>query len=188
MKPKLLTSVLLFVSGYSPLFVIFAVKDFDFDNYSFHHPKAVTALISIAVLSILLLFAIMRRFRTGDILVEVTVVRNRSIDIINYTIPYMISFFGIDLSKPADVIAVTIFLLILLLLTVTSKAVFINPALAIAGYQFYDVEYRFDGKEYSTVVISDEEPSRGHKYRFLALSRYLYFLTEEEGGFPDNAS
>ena len=186
MKPKLFTSILLFISAYSPLFAIFAVKDFDFDNtYSFRHPFPIGVLLIITVISIAMLFAIMHRFHAGDVIVEIIGVKNRSVDIINYTIPYMISFFGVDLSKPSDVIAVTVFLAILLILTVSSKAVFINPILAIAGYQFYDINYRFDGKEHSTVVISKLEPHRGHRYSLLSLTKYLYFITEEEGGSPE---
>ena len=112
--------------------------------------------------------------------VEVIAVRNRSVDLINYTIPYMLSFFGIDLSSASDVISITIFLLIMLLLTVTSKSIFLNPILAAVGYGLYDLDYRFDNKLNSVTVISKLEMHPGDRFYVRSLTRFLYFVTEEE--------
>ena len=134
MKPRIFTAILLFISAYSPLFLILAVKDFDFKTtHQLIHPLPIYIMLGIVVLSIILLFTTVAKIK-GGIVVTVKTVKNRSVDLINYTIPYMLSFFGIDLSKPEDVIAISIFLLILLLLTITSKSVFINPVLALVGY------------------------------------------------------
>ena len=37
MKPRILTAILLFISAYSPLILILAVKDFDFDCCSYKY-------------------------------------------------------------------------------------------------------------------------------------------------------
>ncbi len=111
---------------------------------------------------------------------EIVSVKNRSVDLINYTIPYMLSFFGVDLSKPEDVISITIFLGIMLLLTITSKSVFLNPILALANYGLYDLEYKFDDKVCSTIVISKHEMRSGDRFYVRSLTRFLYFVTEEE--------
>jgi len=180
MKPRIITSVLLFISGYSPLFIIFAVKDFDFvGNKSFNHPIAIWTMLGITTLSIVLLFVTVRTMKRGNMSVEVVSVKNRSVDLINYTIPYMLSFFGIDLSKPEDIISICIFMLIMLLLTITSKSVFINPILAMANYNLYDLEYKFDGKIFSTVIISKEEVYVGERYYMRSLTRFLYFVTQK---------
>lgn len=180
MKPKLFTAILLFISAYSPLFIILAVKDFDFKaTYRFHHPVPVYILFGITALSIILLFATVATMKRGNLVGEVISVKNRSVDLINYTIPYMVSFFGVDLSKPEDIISISVFLLILLLLTVTSKSVFMNPLLAVVGYGLYDLEYRRDGKTYSTVVLSKHELHTGERYYLRSLTRFLYFVIEE---------
>ncbi|HRZ48662.1 MAG TPA: hypothetical protein P5338_04630 [Bacteroidales bacterium] len=181
MKPKLFTAILLFISAYSPLFWILVVKDFDFDNnHRFQHPIPVYVLLGFTALSIILLFITVATMKRGNLIGEVVTVKNRSVDLINYTIPYMVSFFGIDLSKPQDVIAITIFLLILLLLTITSKSVFMNPLLAMAGYGLYDLEYKRDGKIYSTVILSKHELHTGERYYIRSLTRFLYFVVEQE--------
>jgi hypothetical protein len=180
MKPKIFTAILLFISAYSPLFLIFAVKDFDFKtNDGFLHPIAIYVLLSITLLSIIVLITTVVSMKRGNMCIEVVSVKNRSVDLINYTIPYMIAFFGADLSKPDDVIAIIIFILIMLLLTLTSKSVFLNPILAMAGYGLYDLEYKFDGKICTTVVISKHDMRSSELYYITCLTRFLYFVTEE---------
>jgi hypothetical protein len=186
MKPKILTSILLFISAYSPLFIILAIKDFDFQTtHQLKHPLAIYILLGCTLVSISLLFATVSTIKRGNMCVEIVSVKNRSVDLINYTIPYILSFFGIDLSKPEDVIAITIFMLIMLLLTITSKSVFLNPVLAMIGYGLYDLEYKFDGKTCSTIVISKLEMHTGDKFYIRSLTRFLYFITEEKNNITD---
>jgi hypothetical protein len=182
MKPRIFTSILLFISAYSPLFLILAVKDFDFQTtHQLKHPLAIYILLGLTLLSVILLFVTVSTIKRGNMCVEIVSVKNRSVDLINYTIPYMLSFFGIDLSKPEDVIAITIFMLIMLLLTITSKSVFLNPVLALVGYGLYD----FDGKTCSTIVISKLEMHTGDRFYIRSLTRFLYFVTEEKNKNTD---
>lgn len=181
MKPRVFTAILLFISAYSPLFLILAVKDFDFENaYNFKHPIGIYIMLSIAVLSVILLFATVCSIKKGNMPATIKSVKNRSIDLINYTIPYIVSFFGFDLSKTEDIISLTIFLLLMLLLTIKSKSVFMNPILLLAGYNLYDMDYEFDGKLHSTIVISKYDMRSGEVYYIRSLTRFLYFVTEKE--------
>lgn len=180
MKPRIYTAILLFISAYSPLFLILAVKDFDFKTtHHLNHPLPIYLMLGVSVFSIILLFASVAYMKRGSMSVEIVSVKNRSVDLINYTIPYMLSFFGIDLSKPEDVISISIFLIIMLLLTITSKSVFLNPILAIVGYGLYDLEYKFDGKVFSTIVICKDELHTGERFYIRSLTRFLYFVTQK---------
>lgn len=181
MKPKLLTAILLFISAYSPLFLILVVKDFDFYcSYSFKHPFGISILLGVSVLSVILLFVTINLIKRGNMPVTVKVVKNRSIDLINYTIPYIVSFFGFDLAKVEDIISLSIFMLLLLLMTIKSKSVFMNPILLLAGYNLYDLEYEYDGKQGSAMVISKKEIKSGERFYIRSLTRFLYFITEKE--------
>jgi len=181
MKPRLPTAILLFISAYSPLFLILAVKDFDFYcDLSFRHPIGISILLGISALSVILLFITVKSIRRGNMPVTITSVKNRSVDLINYTIPYIVSFFGFDLAKVEDIISLSIFLLLLLLLTIKSKSVFMNPILLLAGYNLYDLEYEFDGKPCTTIVISKHEMKSGERFYIRSLTRFLYFVTEKE--------
>lgn len=181
MKPKLITSILLFVSAYAPLFIILAVKDFDFSStYKFKHSIPIYILLGLTVISIVLLFVAIGSIKRGNMPVKVKSIKSRSVDLINYTIPYIVSFFGFDLSKTEDVVSLTIFLLLMLLMTIKSKSVFMNPILLLAGYNLYDLEYEFDGKTNSTIVISKHDMRNGDIYYIRSLTRFLYFVTEKD--------
>jgi hypothetical protein len=181
MKPKILTAILLFISAYSPLFLILAVKDLDFVcTHKFKHPLAVGIIIGISILSVVLLFTTVKLIKRGNMLVTITEVKNRSVDLINYTIPYIVSFFGFDLSKMEDILSLTIFLTLLLLLTIKSKSVFMNPILLIAGYNLYDLEYEYDGKKRETIALSKCEMRRGERFYIRSLTRFIYFVTQKE--------
>lgn len=181
MKPKLFTAILLFISAYSPLFIILAVKDFDFSStHAFNHPITVAIMLLLTLASITLLFITIAKIERGNMLVKVQSVQNRSADLINYTIPYILSFFGFDLSKWADIISLTIFLLIMMLLTIKSKSVFLNPILALRGYGLYDLEYQFNGQQYSVIALCREELRPGDICFVRSLTRFLYFVTEKK--------
>lgn len=181
MKPRLFTAILLFISAYSPLFVILAVKDFDFNNtHHFKHPITIYAMLGIALLSVVLLFVSVSKMKRGNMCITVKTVKNRSVDLINYTIPYIVSFFGFDLSKIEDSVSLSIFLLLMLLLTIKSKSVFMNPILLLAGYNLYDLEYEYDGKVCSTIIISKEEMYTGERFYIRSLTRFLYIVKEQE--------
>jgi hypothetical protein len=180
MKPRILTAILLFISAYAPLFVILAVKDFDFScTLKFKHSIPVYILLWLTACSIGLLFYAVGSIKRGNMPVKVKTVKSRSVDLINYTIPYIVSFFGFDLSKTEDVVSLIIFLLLMLLLTIKSKSVFMNPILLLAGYNLYDLEYEFDGKTNTVIVISKHEMRNGEAYYIRSLTRFLYFVTEK---------
>lgn len=180
MKPKIWTSILLFISAYSPLFLILAVKDFDFENtYRLQHPLAVYILLGLSVLCVIILFLILKSIKRGNMPVKIRSVRNRSVDLINYTIPYILSFFGFDLSKWEDVISLAIFMTIMLVLTITSRSLFLNPILAFAGYGLYDIDYEFNGETKTISVLSKIELKVGEQVYIKSLTRFLYLIKEQ---------
>lgn len=180
MKPKIWTSILLFISAYSPLFLILAVKDFDFDcTFRLKHPLAIYILLGLSFLSVIILFLTIRLMPKGNMPVEIKSVSNRSVDLINYTIPYILSFFGFDLSKWEDIISLAIFLTIMLVLTITSRSLFLNPILAFAGYGLYDIDYEFNGNTKSIAVLSKFELKTGQKFYIKSLTRFLYLIKEK---------
>lgn len=180
MKPKILTAILLFISAYSPLVLILAVKDFDFECCrNFHHPITIWILLGVSVLSIFLLFYSINSIKKGNMPVKVVEIQNRSVDLINYTIPYIVSFFGFDLAKIDDVISLSIFMLLMLILTIKSKSVFLNPILLIAGYNLYNLKYELNQKQESRIILSKYEPKKGEQYYIRSLTRFLYLIKEK---------
>jgi hypothetical protein len=64
----------------------------------------------------------------------------------------------------------------MLVLTITSRSLFLNPILAFAGYGLYDIDYEFNGSVKSTSVLSRYELRKGEIYFIKGLTRFLYLV------------
>src|SRR5258707_12984776 len=126
MKPRLWLSLVIFVSAYAPLALLFAIRDFDGQKKSFGHPPFVWASLGIAAGSIILPLFTMRSVR-GQFTAKINRVSLRSNDLLNYSIPYLIAFFSVDFGKWQDVAALTLFMALLFLLSLKTQSIFINP-------------------------------------------------------------
>ena len=181
MTPKpLITAPLLFISAYSPLFLILIVKDFNHEKTCWlNHPWVALFLIILVVLSNVFLYISIRSVDKGNNMVEVISTKNRSLDLINYTIPYIIPFVGVNLSTLGDIFSLIVFLLMMMLLTIKSQTVFMNPVFLILGYNLYDMEYLSSskGEKKNTIVLS-KQLKTGDKCYIIGMSDFLYFVKE----------
>jgi hypothetical protein len=176
MNPRRWTSVVFFLSSYAPLAPIIIFKDYDRRYHRIAHPIGVAIVAAIAVISVILLFLAMRSIREG-VVVDVRSVSNKSGELVNYTIPYMISFFGFDLGDGNAVFAFVFFLLLMYVLTVRTQNVFINPMLALRGWSLYDVTFA-DGKiDRQGTFLTREELRPGHSATIQRVARFFYIVT-----------
>jgi len=177
MKPRFWTSLMLFVSAYAPLGVIVAAKDFDYTKFSFQHPWGCGVALTLAVLSVLLLWFVMQRL-PGQHPVEVKTVKGRAGDLVNYAIPYLVTFVTVDeFFQAANLIAFGLFMALLFILTLKTQSLFINPVLAVMGYGLYDVEFREGKHTREGVLLCRGELSPGGTVRILRLSQFLFLAT-----------
>jgi hypothetical protein len=178
MKTKLFASIIIFLSAYSPLALILAIKDFDQQKNDFNNPFIIYSVLTIAVMSIVFLFLIMRYFKYGQE-IEVKNISSISGELVNYTIPYMISFFGFDMSKTVDLISFVIFMTLLCILTIKTQSIFMNPILAVIGYGHYRLEYEENGIKKEAVFISGIKLKKESRYRIDRLSDYTFIVINE---------
>ncbi|MCW0217029.1 MAG: hypothetical protein OJI67_01790, partial [Prosthecobacter sp.] len=87
------------MSAYSPLAVILMIQDMDIKTWKLGHPYVVFSLIGVAVLSCFILWAAVSFVKTSSPTVLVKKVSNRSGELVNYSIPYLVSFFVMDLGN-----------------------------------------------------------------------------------------
>lgn len=178
MKPRFWVSLAIYVSAYFPLVLIFVIKDIDPDIMQLQHPIVSYVLLIIALFSVLIVLFTIRTIRQGDLIV-VKKVSNKSGELVNYSIPYMISFFNFNLGDWRAVASLSLFMSILFLLAHKSQNVFINPILAIAGFGLYDITFSDNGRERQGLALSNKELKIGSAYLVQKLSTYLYFVTAD---------
>jgi hypothetical protein len=191
---RLLPSIAIFISGYTPLFLIMAIKDIknflwyhkSFDNpvlgiselkipyfIEFSNSGTVVSLVAISALSIFLLNYVLKNISRNPFKISIEKAKSRSSEVVNYTIPYMISFVAFDLSKWQDLVSLIIFLSILCLVSIRSQSIFINPILAALGYGLYDCEYTEDGNRKECVMLSKCDLASGSKKQYIKINNYM---------------
>ena len=66
-------------------------------------------------------------------------------DLMNYTLPYIVSFMGINYNETNKFVGFCVFLAWMFWITHKSGQTFLNPILIALGWRLYDVTYQFAG-------------------------------------------
>ena len=173
MKPRIGISFILFLSAYAPLALLFAVREFDSARKWFHHPRFVLGVLIGAILSLLLLRFAMSRLK-GQFRITVCRVTLRSNDLINYSIPYLISFFGVDFGKWQDVTALSMFIVLIFILSHNTQSIFIKQTLALLGYGLYEIDFKEGTKQKTGLFLAKDDLVPNTEYAMERISRFLY--------------
>jgi len=139
----------------------------------FNNSSVVWGLTIVAALSLLLLWYVLKNITSDPFVITITKAKSRSSEVVNYTIPYMISFVAFDLSKGQDLLSLIIFMGILCLLSIRSQSIFINPILAALGYGLYDCVYEENGKEKECVMLSPKDLITNDIVKYKKLNNYM---------------
>lgn len=101
-------------------------------------------------------------------------------DLINYVVPYILSFITISFEDKSKMLGFGIFLAWIFWITFKSGQIVMNPVLAVFGWKLYEVKYAFlnspdilTGRSLSRVVL---QPA--HVYRHAALQDVMIVRDE----------
>jgi len=132
--PSILMRLLLFVSSYFPLSVIFFVLLLS------NHPVTAILILSFGTIGLIGL-AVYLRFvgRLGAIRVKIKDFKSRDAESMSYIVSYVIPFLAIPFSSVGQGIALSIFFVVLAILYVNSNMIHINPMLNLGHYHIYEV-------------------------------------------------
>ena len=166
----------MFVSSYSPLALILLIKDFDSSTKRLSNPWPAIVGLAVALLSIVILFLALHFIRDG-FHVTVRKVSNRSNELVNYSIPYMISFFGFDLGSYKEVLSFLIFMVLMCFLTIRTQSLYINPILAMAGFGLYDVEFEENGELKTAILLAKRELKRNSVCTIQRITSFMFLDT-----------
>ena len=173
MRLKLWVAILMFLSSYSPLVLILAARDFNYQTLSVTTPDVVLPALLIAAISCVILMVVMRQFRGGEF-ATVQSTDNRSIELFNYTIPYLISFLSLNIGAINDLIAFGLFMLLMFGLTYKTDNLYINPVLTFMGYGLYHLTVTISGQSYQVNALLKKRPEQGSEYFLEKITPFLY--------------
>lgn len=165
MKLKFWISLCVFISSYFPLALIFALQDFDYSRFRLQHPLPIFVTIVFSCICIIftwLALFVPRWGRRGTQTIKITNVSLQSATLINYSLPYAVSFFSIKLDDPGSVLSFLVFMAIMFSLSYLTDTILLNPLFILFGYKLYDINYRIVGKtqEHHGLLLSADASLR----------------------------
>lgn len=176
MKLKFLPALLMFVSSYFPLVLIFVIKDWDDRSMRPAHPETAAAILLVALAAVAVVLVAARKIE-GGISVHITRMSNKSGDMFTYTIPYMISFYNFNFGDWKTIASLFVFMSLMFALSYRTQFVFINPVLALARYSLFECQFKDGAREVSGLLISRHTFQINETCIIQQLSSYLYFVT-----------
>lgn len=185
MKLKFIPALLMFVSSYFPLALIFIIKDLDNATFLPMHPIVAAVVVVTVMLACAVVLIAVSKIESG-VPVKITKVSNKSGDMFTYTIPYMISFFNFNLGDWKTLLSLFVFMSLMFALADRTQNVFINPVLALAGYGLYDCQFRDGSREVQGLLISKYDFQLGDICVIERLSNYLYFVSSVQSKEKSN--
>lgn len=161
MNLRLWTAAIIFVGSYLPLSLILLAQDFNSADLNlkpclifwgedsqcklpFLHPYAsltiffVTLFCFVATLAVLWLLPMGRK-------VMLKSAEHVPAELMNYTLPYVVSFMGIGYKDGEKFFGMAIFLLWIFWITHKSGQVILNPVLVAFGWRLHKITYSFEG-------------------------------------------
>lgn len=170
MQFRILTAAIVFIGSYLPLAVILLAQSFDYSAFdrSFCWPvnRADCELPLYSPLFSLSLFAL-TLVCFGITLLALAMVRpSLSVtvdgadyiptDLMNYSLPYVVSFMSVDYQETGKFVGFLVFLSWMFWITYRAGQVILNPVLIAFGWRLYTTTYRFAGSNdvFTSTVLS----------------------------------
>lgn len=178
-----ITKLLLFISAYSPLLLIIAIKTYSYkitiplDKVPYEIPIISIGLIVLFIIFIFISFHLINRSKSNTRkYIIVNNVDEKTDIILSYLIPYIISF--ISLGTPEEIISAIVIFTFVFLIYSNSEIIYINPIFMLFGYKFYHL---YTEKNY-VILLSKQDMYRsiGEKIEVKQLSSRLYIVEGEK--------
>lgn len=165
--PSLLIRLLLFLSSYFPLAVIFAVQLY-LKNHAFWSVVCLLAGFS----GLIGLAAFMRTStKINPLTIKVATVSRRDGEAMSYIVTYLLPFIALPSGDLASGISLGIFLVVLAILYVNSDMMHINPMLNLTGWHIYEITLP-QGETYT--VIAKKRVRKGMELEVTQMADWIY--------------
>ena len=183
MQIRIIFAIAIYLGSYLPLSVILLAQDLDAVTVKrgFCSLNALIALgcanpiknpaWSLAAVAICAagLLATIVTFHLLPATVRVEVVESKHVpaDLINYVMPYVVSFMTLDYEQGPKLLGFGIFLIWVFWITYKSGQIAMNPVLAVLGWKLFEIKFKYPaGREIQVGrMLSKFDVRPGHSYR-----------------------
>ena len=183
MKLRLLVAAIIFIGSYFPLSLILLAQNFDYTavshSFCWGWWKGGTQCIlpfknaefSISIFLVCLVCFIVTLSTLSIVQpkreIVVRLAKHVPAELMNYVLPYVVSFMSIDYQVTGKFVGFLIFLAWMFLITYKSGQIMLSPLLTVFGWRLYAVSYSFSGdnQEYSGTVLANTPIMPNERYR-----------------------
>jgi len=159
MQPRLLTSLIVFFASYFPLSVILLVQNFDYSSVEssfcwplktgdcelpLRNPAWAIGMVVVAFICLLITMAALALIKPKQE-IEIEDIKYVPTDLMNYTLPYIVSFMSIDYQDTGKFVGFSVFLAWMFWISHRSGQIVLNPLLISLSWRLYETSYRFAG-------------------------------------------
>lgn len=160
--PNLLTRIVLFLSSYTPLFLIMGVKY----GLVHHYFGLATLLLSAASIAALLYYLrVARTFGADRVTVEK--ISGKDTEAMSYIVTYLIPFLDIKIEEVSNWVSLLLLFLVVAVLYVHSNLIYINPTLNVMNYHLFEIE--IDGGKTTALLSKRSFVERGSQISVISL-------------------
>ncbi len=173
MQLRFWTAAIIFIGSYLPLSLIllaqdykfsFLKKEFCFDFWSkdsqcilpYAHPNLSISIFISCTVCFLVTLIVLKVIKTKH---TITINSSKYIpsELMNYTLPYVVSFMGVGYNEEGKFLGILIFLMWIFWITHKSGQIILNPILVAFGWRLNEITYSFSGgtKVYSAKALSN---------------------------------
>lgn len=159
MQLRILFAAAIYLGSYLPLSLILLAQDLDVEVVKrgicpvgsmvalgcaspLKNPLYSLAAVAVCAAGMLATFVALRVLQTSQ-RVKVTESKHIPADLINYVIPYVVSFISLDFEQGTKLIGFAVFLIWIFWITYRSGQIVINPVLAAFGWKLFEVKYAY---------------------------------------------
>ncbi len=189
MQLRLISAIFIFVGSYLPLSLILLAQNVDYARLEqeicwkvweqgcslpLNNPGFALGIFGACVLCfIVALVALTLVHPKHEI--QLTEVKHVPADLMNYTLPYVVSFMSIDYQETGKFVGFLIFLGWMFWITYRSGQIILNPILIAFGWRHYDLSYRFvgDATEHTSNALVYGAVATGERHRQVAIQDIL---------------
>lgn len=183
MQLRIAVAVAIFLGSYLPLSIILLVQDLQTEQFGLcassllafeqwqcadllKKPWRSLPAVAICAIGVVVTAAAFKLLPRGH---TVKVVESKHVpaDLINYVIPYVVSFMSLDYEQTSKMLGFVVFLGWIFWITYKAGQIALNPLLTVLGWKLYEIKYTFIGGEVVHVgrMLSKTSISAGQSYR-----------------------
>jgi hypothetical protein len=189
MQLRIYAAGILFLGSYLPLSAILLVQNFRYDLWGseicteWRPFNCITPLrqpiISLSFVAICLACFVFTLIVLNAIKVRqqavVSEVKHIPTDLMNYVLPYVVSFMGIDYNDIGKFVGFIVFLVWIFIITYKSERAIMNPVLTVFGWKLFEIRHSSPGGQVisTSIALSRINLNPGDTYKVNAVQDVL---------------